>query len=352
MENKLIVNREHGRLSELNGSLIQPGDEYKHHDTHNESFINVSKQISGIKNNKFMLALYDRDLEYIDPHDKDLSVYFKAKVLAECARNIWYYLREVIRIPQLGSNYGMRYTLNRSNLAMISCHINSINNYTTTPRQQYSTITQTLLVSYEYIFNDKCNISLRDKSNDDSQFYMKRLKSILDMLPDYIKKSDLANINDNKISIIPAYKTEKEIIAGAKDITSNIIFLNDFEFMKHPTILHDVMLPARIITAMNCKKNNVRAVLSINSSACNKNLDDINKIVNMINLSCRWDDIFYDMPLESLRKHIDENSINGITYIEFSYKELGLDEKWYTNMCNALMNDEEIIKREILLERM
>ena len=43
----------------------------------------------GIKNNEFMLALIDPDLENINPHDPHLNAYYKQKVLRECMCNYW-----------------------------------------------------------------------------------------------------------------------------------------------------------------------------------------------------------------------------------------------------------------------
>ncbi len=49
--------------------------------TRNTSFIKMHQYLKaiGIKNNKFMLALLDPDLAGIDPHDPNLSAYYKGK---------------------------------------------------------------------------------------------------------------------------------------------------------------------------------------------------------------------------------------------------------------------------------
>ena len=47
--------------------------------TRNTSFLKMHQYLKaiGIKNNKFMLALLDPDLAGIDPHDPNLSTYYK-----------------------------------------------------------------------------------------------------------------------------------------------------------------------------------------------------------------------------------------------------------------------------------
>ena len=72
--------------------------------TSNNSFLKMYKKLKSmdIKNNKFFLRIYDRSLSKIDPHDPNLTQEEQSKVLQECIRNPWYFIREVIRIPVPG----------------------------------------------------------------------------------------------------------------------------------------------------------------------------------------------------------------------------------------------------------
>lgn len=109
---------------------------YTHRETKNQSFLHMAvvlKQI-GCKNNAFHLALYDTDLIHIDPHDPHLSQTLKLKIAQECRRNLWYYLREVIRIPLSGGD-GMPFKLHRGNLSMAWCFLAGIDYTGTQPRQ-------------------------------------------------------------------------------------------------------------------------------------------------------------------------------------------------------------------------
>ena len=57
--------------------------------TANKSFLEMHYFLKdkGLKNNKFMLVLIDRDLAGVDPYDKNLSTLMKQKVLRECMSN-------------------------------------------------------------------------------------------------------------------------------------------------------------------------------------------------------------------------------------------------------------------------
>ena len=122
--------------------------------TRNTSFLKMHQYLKaiGIKNNKFMLALLDPDLAGIDPHDPNLSTYYKSKVLAECMVNFWYFAREVVRVPdQGGSGKGIPLELHRGNMALFFCSIYNMNIFLELPRQHGKTLSAD--VRYLHLFN-------------------------------------------------------------------------------------------------------------------------------------------------------------------------------------------------------
>lgn len=88
-------------------SKINPGQFdtfYVHLETKNRSFLEMHYYLKniGIKNNAFMLKLYNTNLIGVDPYDPKLTPYQKAAILKECMDNCWYFIREVVRIPVSG----------------------------------------------------------------------------------------------------------------------------------------------------------------------------------------------------------------------------------------------------------
>ena len=59
--------------------------------TSNKSFLEMHYYLKqkGIKNNRFFLVLYDKDLAGVDPYDPRLSPIMKQKILRECMSNFW-----------------------------------------------------------------------------------------------------------------------------------------------------------------------------------------------------------------------------------------------------------------------
>lgn len=108
--------------------------------TKNFSFVRMVAILAemGIKNNLFHLSLYDPKLLNVDPHalnaETDPTGDLRLRVAYECKRNVWYYLREVVRIPASGGD-PIHFQLNRGNLSMAWCFLNSIDYNGTQPRQ-------------------------------------------------------------------------------------------------------------------------------------------------------------------------------------------------------------------------
>ena len=83
--------------------------------TKNRSFIRTAKQLEllGIKNHSFHLILINPLLQGVDPHSKDLHPQQVAWIIQECSVNIFYYLREVVRIDESGSPQKVRFRMDR-----------------------------------------------------------------------------------------------------------------------------------------------------------------------------------------------------------------------------------------------
>ena len=59
----------------------------------------------------------------------------------------------------------------------------------------------------------------------------------------------------------------------------------------------------------------------------------------------------YDKTHAEFVQFVKLNSTNSFIYIEFNYKQIGQDEKWFNKLCEFLNQDKMRIKREVLLQR-
>ena len=190
-------------------------------DTPNVSFIKLHKILKdlGIKKNKFFLALYDTDLKGVDPHDPNLPLEMKAKVMNEVKANFWYFIREVVRIPVAG---GVKpYEIHRGNLAISWCLYNDLKSIIELPRQNYKSIS--IAIYYLWVFSYgtiNSEMMLMNKKFEDSKTNLKRIREIRDKLPVYLQvvdPKDKSNVTEQMSHI-----TRNVLVAKstANDITA------------------------------------------------------------------------------------------------------------------------------------
>lgn len=162
-------------------------------ETHNQSFINMWRHLQDMKveNNSFMLELHDESLknfrlEDLATDDKSKRIDLMNRITFECQRNIWFFFRELIRIPNPIAFHScqlpvgqINYILNPTELNMIYAYekgINLITKLDNVPKGIRTTLR--LLEFYSHLFgsqDDNYVISYDDDSIDDNlRYYMIR----------------------------------------------------------------------------------------------------------------------------------------------------------------------------------
>ena len=121
--------------------------------TKNKSFLQVAKDLNklGIKNYYFMLEIKDYTLVDVDPYSPNLTQDQVSRIMTECTRNIWYYLREICRIPSQGG-VGVSFKANRGNIAQTWCVLHGIDSWLCLPRQQGKTQSCLAIFAWAYSF--------------------------------------------------------------------------------------------------------------------------------------------------------------------------------------------------------
>ena len=112
--------------------------------TANTSFLQVAMDLKtlGVKEWYFMLEIKDPSLINVDPFatkkdsdEPDLTKDQISRITIECVHNIWYYLREVVRIPAAGYPDGIPYKANRGNIAQTWCLLHGLDSWLCLPRR-------------------------------------------------------------------------------------------------------------------------------------------------------------------------------------------------------------------------
>jgi hypothetical protein len=330
--------------------------------TTNISFIKMYKILKdlGISNNKFFLILYDSSLQGIDPHNPLLSPEIQARIAVECRRNIWYFLREVVRIPVAGGH--TKYKLNRGNLALTWCMINNFNAIEMLPRQNFKTVSALCNYVWFYRFaTTNSKIYFGNKEFDDSKLNISRFKDIDKLLPSYLipisKKDDVDNIiriksgvTLNEIIALPSAMDGQKADKIGRGLTSPLLWWDEFAFLKFNDIIYSAAAPAQSQAMLEAKTKGKPYGKLITTTPNMLDLPQGKFCKKMIENACPFDEKFYDLPIEKVEKIIDANSQNDFVYIEFSWKQLGRTKEWFKKQCKDLNNDLLKIKREVLLQ--
>lgn len=176
------------RIYRINGKLYDFG-------TSNKSFLQVAKDLKalGIKNWYFMLEIVDYSLTAVDPYaaDKDghstLSQDQVTRVMTECFRNPWYYLREIARIPDPGGT-AIPYIANRGNIAQSWCIFHGIDSWLCLPRQQGKTQSSLAAQNWMYSFGTtQSQFIFINKDGDNAKTNLRRMRDQIDFLPEYMR---------------------------------------------------------------------------------------------------------------------------------------------------------------------
>lgn len=127
---------------------------------------------------------------------------------------------------------------------------------------------------------------------------------------------------------------------------------DEIAFLKYNEIMYCAGIPAASQAKLEAIAHNKNYGITITTTPNNIDLpESIWCREVLIGQSCNFDEVFfYDHNLKEISEYIDKKSDNNFVYIEFSYKELGKDEKWYKQQCRDLQNNLLKIKRELLLE--
>ena len=346
---------------------------YYDYNTNNQSFLKMHYflKAKGIKNNSFFLLLYDTGLAGVNPYNPMLSREMKLRILKECCVNYWYYIREVIRIPEEGgqAGSGKLYELTRANLAMSYMFVYNINQVVCIPRQQGKSISA--LCFYLWAFNfgtTNSKILFANKKHDDSKSNLRSLKNLRSALPDYLRMDSLIGrdgkqvrvpntaetlqnpINRNLISTLPGARTPALADGAGRGATVPLLYFDEFAFLPYNDIVYTAAAPAFSTASENAKKNGSPYGMLITSTPGDLTTREGQFAYKITENATQWNESFYDYPYDKLMSLINSNTQSNFMHIRYTYQMLGKGAKYFDNMVKLLQNDWSKIRREVLIE--
>ena len=349
--------------------------------TSNKSFLQVAKDLKslGIHNYYFMLEIYDYNIVNIDPYSENLTRDQISRIMTECTRNPWYYLREVCRIPDQGG-VGIPFKANRGNIAQTWLTLHGIDSWLCLPRQQGKTISFLCLLSWAYSFGtNNSTFIFVNKDSGNAKENLQRLKDIIDCLPEFLRFDQIMEedengkvklvkaarnatsmkhpITKNRIIIKPKATSYESALSLARGLTSPILHFDEPEFTPYIKTIIENSVSTFETASRNAKKNGAMYCRAFSCTPGDLDTSMGQEAQEVLSHTTKWSEHMYDMRYDStndenneLLQYVKNNGGNGIVYIEYSYKQLGLTDEWLRNMYNKIQNP-VVVKREILLQR-
>lgn len=312
--------------------------------TTNRTFVRMAQlyQSMGIKNHAFPLALLQPELQGVDPHSPNLTYDQKAKIGMECRFNIWYYLREVIRIPPVAGPVAVPYRANRGNMALTWLFMNHIDTGLIQPRQTGKSVsTDCLSVWIIYVGATNSRMIMLTKDDSLRKSNVERLKKIRDLLPPYLvnmSSSDSDNqfeltckALENRYTTGVGQNSENDANKLGRGLTSPVLHSDEGPFTNYI----GVTLPAALASgnaARDEAKKFGRPYGNIFTTTAGKKDDrDGRYMYDMFQAAAPWYELYLDsVDHKDLMSMVKANR-GGKKYMvncTFSHRQLGYTDEW------------------------
>lgn len=310
----------------------------------------------GIKNFYFHLALQDQDLAYVDPHDPDLTEDIKLKVAAEAKFNVWYFLREIARIPPNSGVTPVSYKANRGNIALTWLFLSNVDVALIQPRQTGKSVSTDALMTWLLFFGtNNSKIALITKDHGLRVANIERLKKMRELLPPYLTYTHRDDTNNQfeitNMSLSNRYITgvAQNSEQGANNVGRGasvpILHCDEGPFIN----LIGVTLPAALAAGTAAREEaelNGQPYGNIFTTTAGKKDDrDGRFMYDLITNGAPWTEHFYDCEdRAALHKMVRDNCRGHklIVNCTFSHRQLGKTDEWlYEAISNASGGEEQ-----------
>ena len=250
----------------------------------NKSFLRLAVDLkkAGVKNWYFMLKINDVSLAKVDPHAIDKKTKHTTlnrteiqRVMYEWRSNLWYYLREVSRIPEAGAPNGVPYRANRGNISQAWCLLHGIDSWLCLPRQQGKTLSALALILWVYSFGTtNSHFIFINKDGENAKENLRRIKAQIEVLPEYLQFNSVISDDDgkivkaissatrmqhpvtnNQITIKSKATSYDQALSIARGLTAPILHFDEPEFTSHIKTIVDNSVSTFDTAARRSKEN-------------------------------------------------------------------------------------------------
>jgi len=243
--------------------------------------------------------------------------------------------------------------------------VGNLNSYLVLPRQNYKTVSAACFYLWAYAFGTRnSHILFFNKSLADSVNNLKRLKNLLELLPEWLRdgvlvdpEGDLNNVvyvqsghRNNRIDAKAPGRDPDHADNLGRGVTVPMAWWDEISFMKYVEITYTAAAPASSQAKLAAAQNGSPYGTCITTTPNFISVDCGEFAFRIRSGSLPFRFQFYDLGPTRVRELMDTQAEYPFIYIEYSYREIGRSEKWFRTQCKELLNDRVKIKREILLD--
>lgn len=321
--------------------------------TSNLSFLETARELKDLGIKRWYLCLEVKhpqmNVQDIDPYKEDISQEEIGRLVIEAKDNVWFYMREIVRVPAKGAPKPYRFYLHRAAHATIWCYIHSIDVELCQPRQTYKTTTATALIQHAFIYDqNNINIPYVHIKDADSVRNAGMLRDYIEAGPNWANPwKKMRKPPGLKSLEYPAHHTKIAVKASsdsadkARDLlrgdTLFVAFIDEWEYIPYIDNVVEGCSPAMVSARSIAKENHGRTCIFYTSTPGNLDSAPGKAAQKMIDATPRFSEQYYDLTDEQLEAMfngtaVENNGFDGkaITkfYIEFDYKQLRKTEEW------------------------
>lgn len=359
-------------------NIVRIGDKFYDFGTKNRSFLQTAQELKtiGIKNWYFMLEVKYPQLgvQDIDPYDPAISKEDIGRVIIECKNNIWYFMREVAKIPAKGAPKPYDLCLTRASCAATWCYDHNIDFMLCQPRQTWKTTQIMLLCTYAFVFDLKnvdipfMHIKEKDTLRNAGMFrdYVCELPSYMNPWYGRQKLPGLKSLKYDEhgtdISILSSADSDVKAKDKMRGMTLFVVSIDEYEYIPYIDSVIAGATPAMISGRNIARETGGRTCVMLSSTPGDLETQPGKAAQRMIDMTPRFSEQMYDLTEEELSAMFEgmvtegeDGEKNPVTmvYIEFNYKQLRKTEKWLREQYNEAKRTNKLdeYRRGVLLQR-
>ena len=319
-----------------------------HYETRNRSWVELAKklELSGVRNNKFFLALINPELRYIDPWDENHPEKVKLAIATEISINPWYFFREIARFDKKEFG-GKRYYINanRGNIAAWWCYFNRQDYNLTQPRQSGKSTSSNWLVVWLMFFRYRdSDIFLLTKDNTLRQNNVRSIKTYRDLLPDYLNPTTKKDVNNligitctalgNRLYTAVSQNSKADADKVGRGFSCKTYIIDEGPYVDYLETSLNAMLPGGDAKQAEAEEKG-EPYCNVYTTTCGSKADVSGRYYyDMVTNCLQWKDSLYDCKDEPMLKQlVDKNStVKRLVNLVFNHRQLGYSDEWLINI--------------------